>query len=359
MTQSFQPMVVRAARGSDLDALMDLARQAGIGVTSLPVNAERLGARLAAAERAFSGSASRDEADYLFVLVGEDDRAVGICGLIAAVGKREPWYNYRVGLSVFSSPELGHHREVPTLFLANDLTGTTELCSLFLAPKARGGCHGRLLSRSRLLFLAEFPERFATKVIAEMRGVSDSDGNSPFWEALGRRFFKMPFAEADYLTGLGNKAFVAELMPKFPLYSCFLPEAARAVIGKVHPATEPALALLKTEGFRYDGYVDIFDAGPVIACDLDRIRAVHDSQLLRIAEANADDAGEGPLWLIHNRELANCRITAAPARLVDGDLEVAAAVIAALQLRPGAIVRAVPLAAPAAPVAELPCGERP
>jgi arginine N-succinyltransferase len=36
----------------------------------------------------------------------------------------------------------------------------------------------------------------------------------------------MEFSQADYLTGVGNKAFIAELMPKFPLYTCFLSECA-------------------------------------------------------------------------------------------------------------------------------------
>jgi arginine N-succinyltransferase len=31
--------------------------------------------------------------------------------------------------------------------------------------------------------------------------------------------------------------------------------------------TEPALAMLKSEGFNYQGYVDIFDAGPAIECE--------------------------------------------------------------------------------------------
>ena len=89
-----------------------------------------------------------------------------------------------------------------------------------------------------------------------MRGMSDEEGRSPFWESLGRHFFKMEFSQADYLTGVGNKAFIAELMPKFPLYTCFLSEEARGVIGRVHPNTEPALAMLKAEGFSYQGYVD-------------------------------------------------------------------------------------------------------
>ncbi len=174
----------------------------------------------------------------------------------------EPWYNYHVGTLVHASRALDVYTVAPTLFLANDHTGHTELCSLFLDPAFRHGKNGALLAKSRLLFIAEFAERFAPKVIAELRGKLDADGRSPFWEGLGRHFFAMEYSTADYLTGIGQKSFIAELMPRHPVYANLLPESARAAIGAVHADTQPARALLEQEGFRYEGYVDIFDAGP-------------------------------------------------------------------------------------------------
>ncbi len=263
--------------------------------------------------------------------------------MAGAVGLREPWYNYRVGLTVSASQELNIHRQVPTLFMANDLTGNSELCSLFLHADYRTGLNGRLLSKARFLFIAEFRELFGDKVIAEMRGMSDERGRSPFWESLGRHFFKMEFCQADYLTGVGNKAFIAELMPKFPLYTCFLSEDARAVIGRVHPDTEPALAMLKAEGFSYQGYVDIFDAGPAIEAETAKIRAVQGSQNLVLAIGTPGDDAEP--FLVHNRKRQDCRITAAPARLAAGTLVVDPLTAKRLRLSAGDQVRAVPLAA--------------
>ena len=336
-------MIVRPVRSADLPALIDLARSTGTGLTTLPANEERLAHRVGWAEKAFSGEAERADADYLFVLEDDDGKVVGISAVAGAVGLREPWYNYRLGLTVSASQELKIHREIPTLFLANDLTGNSELCSLFLHADHRGGLNGRLLSKARFLFIAEFRELFGDKVIAEMRGMSDAAGRSPFWESLGRHFFKMEFSQADYLTGVGNKAFIAELMPKFPLYSCFLSEEARAVIGRVHPDTEPALAMLKGEGFSYQGYVDIFDAGPAIEVETDRIRAVRDSQILVLAVGTP---GENAVpYLIHNRKRQDCRIAAACARVASGTLVVDAQTAKRLQLSAGAQVRAVPLSA--------------
>lgn len=336
-------MIVRPVRSADLSALIDLARSTGAGLTTLPANEARLAHRVGWAEKAFRGEAERADADYLFVLEDDAGKVVGISAVAGAVGLREPWYNYRVGLTVSASQELNIHRQVPTLFMANDLTGNSELCSLFLHAGYRTGLNGRLLSKARFLFIAEFRELFGDKVIAEMRGVSDERGRSPFWESLGRHFFKMEFSQADYLTGVGNKAFIAELMPKFPLYACFLSEDARGVIGRVHPDTEPALAMLKAEGFSYQGYVDIFDAGPAIEAETAKIRAVRDSQNLVLAIGTPGDDAEP--FLVHNRKRQDCRITAAPARLAAGTLVVDPLTAKRLRLSAGDQVRAVPLAA--------------
>lgn len=336
-------MIVRPVRSADLPALFDLARSTGAGLTTLPANMERLAHRVSWAEKTFRGEAERADADYLFVLEDDDGKVVGISAVAGAVGMREPWYNYRLGLTVSASQELKIHREIPTLFLANDLTGNSELCSLFLHAEHRSGLNGRLLSKARFLFIAEFRELFGDKVIAEMRGMSDAEGRSPFWESLGRHFFKMEFSQADYLTGVGNKAFIAELMPKFPLYTCFLSPEARSTIGRVHPDTEPALAMLKGEGFAYQGYVDIFDAGPAIEVPTDKIRAVQNSQTLVLAVGTPGD--DATPYLIHNRKREDCRITAAPARVAAGTLVVDAQTAKRLQLAVGAQVRAVPLSA--------------
>jgi arginine N-succinyltransferase len=336
-------MIVRPVRSTDLPALFQLARSTGAGLTTLPANEERLAHRVGWAEKTFQGCAERADADYLFVLENDSGEVVGISAVAGAVGLREPWYNYRVGLTVSASQELNIHRQIPTLFLANDLTGNSELCSLFLRSDQRSGLNGRLLSKARFLFIAEFRELFGDKVIAEMRGMSDDQGRSPFWESLGRHFFKMEFSQADYLTGVGNKAFIAELMPKFPLYTCFLSEDARNIIGRVHPDTEPALAMLKGEGFSYQGYVDIFDAGPAIEAETAKIRAVHDSQVLVLAIGTPGD--DAPQFLIHNRKREECRITAASARLAAGTLVVDAQTAKRLQLSAGDQVRAVAVSA--------------
>ena len=340
---------VRPIAHDDLPAVLALSERTGAGLTTLPANRERLSERIARSLASFAGSAQRAEACYVLVLVeSQADRIVGIAAIEAAVGLAEPFYNFHVGTLVHASRGLDVYTVAPTLFLANDHTGHTELCSLFLDQAFRHGKNGPLLAKSRLLFIAEFAARFAPKVIAELRGKLDTDGRSPFWEGLGRHFFAMEYSTADYLTGIGQKSFIAELMPRHPVYANLLPDSARAVIGEVHDDTRAARVLLEQEGFRYEGYVDIFDAGPTLECFRDDIHAVRQSRLLTVEIGDADplpdSLPDSVAWLVANRRFAGFRaiLARAPARVDRFPLLPYAA--ARLGVGDGDTVRAVPLA---------------
>src|SRR5690606_26899711 len=123
-------MIVRPARGSDLAALIELTRNAGAGLTSLPASEERMAQRVRWAELSFRGEAERADADYLFVLETDDGKVVGISAMTGAVGLRQPWYNYRLGLMVCASLAPRLHREIPTLLLPSDRTGGPEMRSV-------------------------------------------------------------------------------------------------------------------------------------------------------------------------------------------------------------------------------------
>ena len=335
-------MLIRPVRRDDLAAITRLAAKTGVGVTSLPLNEERLLARIERMLASWDETAPLAEQGYLFVLEeSEQQQVVGISGLEAAVGLAEPWYNYRVGTLVHASRELSVYSQMPTLFLSNDHTGYSELCTLFLDPEFRHSKNGQLLSKARFLFMAAFRERFADKVIAEMRGYSDSDGCSPFWEGLGRQFFAIDFSEADYLTGIGQKSFIAELMPKHPLYVDFLTPETRAVIGQVHPQTAPARAILESEGLRYEGYVDIFDGGPTLESYVSEIRAVRDSRVLPVRLGTPST--EGPLYLLSNDRFTQFRALLAHIALSDDAVVLSAETAAALHVTAADTVRFVPL----------------
>jgi len=344
--------VVRPVARDDLPAVLALSERTGAGLTTLPASRERLAERIDRSIASFAGTAARADACYMFVLVdlgggGPARRVVGISAIEAAVGLKEPWYNYRVGTLVHASRALDVYTAVPTLFLANDHTGHTELCTLFLDQAFRHGHNGPLIAKSRLLFIAEFADRFGAKVIAELRGRLDADARSPFWEGLGRHFFAMEYTTADYLTGIGQKSFIAELMPRHPVYVNLLPAAARDAIGAVHADTEPARRMLEQEGFRYDGCVDIFDAGPTVEAFRDNIDAVRRSRVLPVTLDEIDPVPDNPVagvpWLVGNRRFAGFRAILANAAQRADRIALQSHQAAALDVREGDLVRAVPL----------------
>ncbi|GHA24113.1 arginine N-succinyltransferase [Oceanisphaera arctica] len=287
-------LVIRPIEQRDLPTLKQIAIESGHGFTSLPVNDELLQNKIDHSLASFaSRPAGKGECLYFFVAEDSDTGEVlGTSALDAAVGLSSPFYTYLLGKQVHSSPKLGIYNVVDTLTLTNDYTGVSELCTLFLRESARKGLNGRLLSKCRFMFLAEFSELFDHRILAEMRGVSDERGSSPFWSWLQEHFFSMDFPTVDYLTGIGQKGFIADLMPKYPIYVNLLSKEARAVIGKTHDKTRPALRLLEEEGFSWRGYVDIFDAGPSVECDLKQIRTVRNSRQLKVHIGEPLDAGK-------------------------------------------------------------------
>lgn len=310
-------LIIRPIRESDYDALYAIAKESGIGFTSLPVNEKLLRKKIADAQLAFASNPSEPGAQsYLFVMEdSETGEVVGTSGIEATVGLHDAFYHYHVSKVVHASRELGVHNTVDILSLGNDYTGVSEICTLFLREKARKGLNGRLLSKFRFLFMAQHPHRFSDTVFAEMRGISDENGKSPFWEWLEKHFFSVDFPTADYLTGIGNKVFIAELMPKYPIYINLLSKEAQAAIGKVHEKTKPALRLLQQEGFKNRGYVDIFDAGPTIEADVANITTVRNSKARKVLIKANFSSGNARQYIVINNEIANFRACLAPVQI--------------------------------------------
>lgn len=269
-------MFIRPARLDDHAAILRLANQAGFGMTSLPPDEAVLQEKIEASVASFAGSFPRPgQESFLFILEdSENGHIAGICGIVARIGLTQPFYSYKLTTITQVSTQLDIFSQQTLLQVTNDLTGSTEIGSLFLQPDYRRDRIGKMLSLSRFMFIAAFPHFFADQVIAEMRGVHDLDGDAPFYNALPKKFFKMPFAKADYVNATQGNQFINDLMPKYPVYLSLLPKSARDVVGQVNGASEPAKLMLERQGFKYMGYVDIFDGGPTLLVERNAIDVV-------------------------------------------------------------------------------------
>lgn len=341
-------MFIRPIERSDLPALVRFAHESGHGFTSLPKSEPQLQLRIERARQAFEhGPDARGDAGFLFVMEdSESGEVVGTSGIEARVGVDDTIYHYHLSKVVHASRELGIHNTVDVLTLCNDYSNATEICTLFLTDRARARRNGYLLSKFRFLFIALQPDLFADTVMAEMRGVSDDAGRSPFWGWLQKHFFSMPLADAVHRVGMGQKSFVAELMPKYPVYVSLLDEAAQAAIGQVHQQTAPALKLLQHEGFLWRGYIDPFDAGPTVEARRDTIRSVQNSIDATAEVVDRLDPEACEPTLLATSQYAGFRATLAAAQLqqqASGQLLMDAAVARVLGVGSGDAVRALPL----------------
>ena len=295
-------LVIRTAQMTDLDPLYDLISSSTYGLTTLKISKEQLEERIEDSLYSFRRKPRQPSGQpYVFVMEDLDHgRIVGTCSIYSKVGGFEPFYAYRIESVVRESRQLETTRQFEVLHLVKEHDGPTEIGSLYLSPDYRGSGNGRLLSLSRFLFMANAPERFDPQVIAEMRGRVGGDGRSPFWEAIGRHFFDIEFPKAEMLTTV-SKTFIADLMPIHPLYVALLPESAQATIGQVHEHTEPALAMLKKEGFEHRQRIDIFDGGPVMHCDVQNVRVVKESLQGRVVQI-CDDVEGSPRLICNESE---------------------------------------------------------
>jgi arginine N-succinyltransferase len=325
---------IRASRPEDIDSLYEMAKLTGGGFTNLPPDRDALASRLARSAQAFAKQeeSTGDDVYLLMLEKMETGQVIGTSQIFSTIGNRWPFYSYRLGMLSQTSQELGRTFRAEMLNLTTDYEGVTEVGGLFLHPRERAGGLGLLLARSRYLFIRQHRQRFADRVIAELRGVIDEAGGSPFWDGLAGKFFGMSFQEADQFNAVHGNQFIADLMPKHPIYTAMLPDTARAVMGMPHPTGRAAMRMLESEGFHHEGYIDIFDGGPTMAAQTDRIRSVRDARTATLVGTDADGGQHG---LVAKGRLTDFVCVHATIEERDGDAAIDAASAELLGVSPG------------------------
>ncbi len=334
---------MRPVRREDFDEILALAKQSGGGMTNLPPEPDALRARINFACESFESDATEPGGEVYMMVLEDDGRVMGTSAVFSAVGLENGFVNYRINKTVHASKQLKKRIERRLLVPTHDFTGCGEVGSLFLSPEARGGGFGKYLARARYLFIAQHRDLIADPVCAELRGWRGPNGEQPFWEALGKPFFDMEFEAADLTNAATGNQFIADLMPRHPIYVALLPKAAREILGKPHDNAAPAFNMLLKEGFSFRGYIDVFDGGPLVDAQIDDIKTVQDSKSYKIADiAEIADAGEAPVMLMAAGRLSGFRVVRARVQAVNDDnviIEKEAA--ATLGVKKGDAIRAV------------------
>jgi arginine N-succinyltransferase len=278
--------VVRPVERADVSALETLAALPMPGVHTLPRTRERLAASV---ERSIASFAAHvdipSEESYMFVLEeASTGEIVGTAAIHASAGSNGTYFAFRNDVIQQVSRDLNISHSVHALTLCSELTAYSQLSGFHIRQRDGAGLEAALLSRARLLFAVLAPHRFGDRFFVPLAGRTDSEGQSPFWNALGRKFFKMDFLDAERVTGgTRNRTLIVELMPHYPVYVPLLPGDAQAAMGQIHPSGQLAFNLLAEEGFEADEYIDIFDGGPILLAHKNALRSFAGSMMRRVA----------------------------------------------------------------------------
>ena len=268
--------VLRSVRPDDLKNLFKLSNI--MTFINLPPDEDLISAKIDSSIQSFHNpSKNLFENYYIFVLEDEErDEVLGVSMIHAQHGTdEEPHFYLTVGQESKFSQTINTGFVHGTLKLGLDTNGPTEIGGLILNPEFRGHKEklGKQLSFVRFLYMAENQNRFKPMIHSELMPPLDKLGNSPLWEAVGRRFFNMNYHEADVLSR-SNKEFILSLFPSENIYQTLLPMEARESIGKVGKETEPVKRMLENVGFKYTLEVDPFDGGPHYRCPLKDIKPI-------------------------------------------------------------------------------------
>lgn len=257
-------IILRSVKDSDVDGLFELSKL--VQFLNLPNDLKLIKQKVTASVNSFKNP-SREPSENHFIFILEDLSKKKIIGVSMIHGQHgtfdKPHFFLEIDEEKTFSETLKKRISHQTLKLKVETDGPTEIGGLVVHPDYRKHEEklGKQLSFIRFLFMGAFPEYFKSIIHSELMPPFDKDGKAPLWEAIGRKFFKMDYLEADKLS-LTNKEFILNLFPSGIIYTSLLPEDAQKAIGEVGPDTLPVKKMLTSIGFEFAGEIDPFDGGP-------------------------------------------------------------------------------------------------
>jgi arginine N-succinyltransferase len=275
---------IRGATSADEEPLLALA--AHLNTVNLPNDRAAIAELLQHAEHSFAGSIPSAKRKYIFLLWDlAHGTAIGSSSIIAQLGRRDaPYIYFDVLDEERYSKSLDKHFHHAVLRLGFSYKGPTELGGLVVAPTKRGAPErlGRFVSYARFAFIAGRREAFRDQLLAELLPPLEPDGTSHLWEALGRRFTGLTYAEADRLSSR-DKEFIRDLFPLGEIHTSLFDDRARDVIGQVGAQTLGVERMLRALGFRYARRVDPFDGGPHFVAATEEVSLIRQARRVRFA----------------------------------------------------------------------------
>jgi arginine N-succinyltransferase len=272
--------VIRDAGPEDFESIWPIARE--FNTVSLPGKQDMLMKVLETSRESFAGVLPPAHREFVFVLEAFGTEGQGIIGTSMVTAQKGSQYNPHVFFVVEReqkfSPSFAHwlrqRKEHPEDFdpdstldydilrLLHTFDGPTELGGMFVRPEFRNKRLGARLSYARMLFIAMhrstgiFKDTLLAELLPDIRGQV-----SPFYTALGKKFTRITYDEADKYSRL-NRWFIMDLFPRQAIYVKLLPQESQDVIGRIGPQSRGAERLLTKVGFAKVNKIHPLDGGP-------------------------------------------------------------------------------------------------
>lgn len=295
-------IIIRPITQKDQNLYTEFSFQSLLGMVNLPRDKAKFFEKISHSEACFSAKIQKPgNEEYYFVL--EDlttGRLGGICGIIAESTES---FGYVYHIETLKSENLAvpGPKDLKIIKIVQNPPTSSEICALYLQHSFRHSGLGRLLSLSRLLFIAAFKERFRNKLVAELRGYIDERQVAPFWESLGRHFCDLSFVELMAQLNQSHE-FIHDILPKYPIYVSLLPKEVQEMIGKTHESTKPAQQILTHENFTFHDEIDVFEGGPILRAKTDDVRTIKNSITTKI-DLTTEELDDQPEFILANERL--------------------------------------------------------
>jgi arginine N-succinyltransferase len=289
--------LLREAQLKDVQDLIALSNTPGM--FNMPNSEKAMKERIELSLRCFKGlEKTLSKTKYVFVAEDLKTHKVIATSMIAGQHGNEyaPHHFFKIGIERRFSPAIQTGFIHGTLTLKTQTNGPSELGALVVDARYRDlpSKVGKQIFFSRFLYLAKHPEKFKNEILAELLPPLNRKGNSPLWEAIGRRFTQLDYWEADRLS-YQHKDFIFDLFPQGKIYTTFLSADARSSIGKVGAATEPVLHLLEKMGFTYRDEIDPFDGGPHLRASTKEIKPLRAVRRVELTALKTKPLTQGAL----------------------------------------------------------------
>lgn len=294
--------IVRPIKADDIDAMHFFGDTTSRGISNLPAYLPRVEKYVHDGIVSFEKEVI-DPWDEVYPFIIENSvsgEKVGTSSILAKAGVRTSFCSYYLENLTEGENSSIDGAEHALLYPKIYTDGPSELLALYLLPSFRKGGLGKLLSLSRLLYIANQPHRFNDSIFADMRGYFTPEGACPFWNGIGGRLWKCSFSEI--LNKIDKEEVeICGLIPRFPLHWRLLHEDVQKYAGKLHPNSQAAYYMLTQQGLAFCHEISILDGGPIIKSAMNKVKIIQNSKHGIVADIASEIDSPGIDVLICNK----------------------------------------------------------